>query len=66
MIGGDTWHEWYGQLKELLLKGVQRDGDLAFWEPTLDGNRQLGPLYCTAVYTTILAMPYHYIPLYQR
>jgi hypothetical protein len=66
MVGGDTWQEWYTQIKELLLKKVQREGELAFWEPTLDGNRQLGPLYCTAVYTTILAMPYHYIPLYQR
>ena len=25
-----------------------------------------GPVYCTAVYTMILAMPYHYLPLYQR
>ena len=24
------------------------------------------PVYATAVYTTVLAMPYHYIPLYQR
>ena len=28
--------------------------------------RGVGPVYATAVYTTILAMPYHYIPLYQR
>jgi hypothetical protein len=26
----------------------------------------VGRLYCTAVYVTILAMPYHYLPLYQR
>ena len=25
-----------------------------------------GTTYATAVYATILAMPYHYIPLYQR
>jgi hypothetical protein len=26
----------------------------------------VGPTYATAVYVMILAMPYHYIPLYQR
>ena len=30
------------------------------------GMGGVGPTYSTAVYTMILAMPYHYIPLYQR
>ena len=34
------------------------------------GSRSTGKvgneIYATAVYTMILAMPYHYIPLYQR
>ena len=67
MIGGDTWGKWYAQIKNILLPAVQRDGELAHWEPTLDNGKDgIGPVYCTAVYTTILAMPYHYIPLYQR
>jgi hypothetical protein len=37
---------------------------MVWWEP-FDGQG-VGPVYATAVYTTILAMPYHYIPLYQR
>lgn len=60
MIGGDTWKRWYAEVKEPLLKTVKRNGDEMHW----DGD--VGPVYCTAVHATILAMPYHYIPLYQR
>jgi hypothetical protein len=68
MIGGETWAKWYGQLKDLLLKNVSSlGGDRYYWEPKLDsGSGGVGPVYSTAVYTMILAMPYHYIPLYQR
>ena len=68
MIGGDTWSKWYSQLKDALLKnGTALAGDRYYWEPKLDsGHGGVGPVYCTAVYTMILAMPYHYIPLYQR
>ncbi len=60
MIGGDTWRRWYGDQKEQLLKTVKRRGDEAWWEG------EVGPVYCTAAYATILAMPWHYLPLYQR
>ena len=43
---------------------LKAEGDMTYWEP-FDGQG-VGPVYATAVYTTILAMPYHYIPLYQR
>jgi len=70
MIGGETWREWYGRLKKTLLEDaggkLRQDAasGMTYWEP-LDGQG-VGPVYATAVYTTILAMPYHYIPLYQR
>jgi len=68
MIGGEIWARWYSQLKDLLLKNVSTArGDMFFWEPKLDaGYGGVGPVYCTAVYAMILAMPYHYVPLYQR
>ncbi|HXG46664.1 MAG TPA: prenyltransferase/squalene oxidase repeat-containing protein [Methylomirabilota bacterium] len=67
MIGGDLWRKWYAQMKETLLRAVTVRGDTAYWEPKLDpGNDGVGPVYATAVYTMILAMPYHYLPLYQR
>ena len=68
MIGGESWAKWYAQMKEALLKAVTSvRGDQFYWEPTLDaGHGGVGPVYCTAVYAMILAMPYHYIPLYQR
>jgi prenyltransferase beta subunit len=68
MIGGETWERWYAQLKEILLKNVSGvRGDMVYWEPKLDaGNGGVGPTYVTSVYVMILAMPYHYIPLYQR
>jgi prenyltransferase beta subunit len=68
MIGGETWSRWYARLKEILLKSVTPvRGDQFYWEPKLDaGLGGVGPSYCTAVYAMILAMPYHYVPLYQR
>ena len=65
MIGGDTWRTWYGRIKPLLLQHAKRSGELAYWGTELDGQ-SIGPIYSTSVYTTILAMPYHYMPLYQR
>jgi len=69
MRGGETWQKWYAQLNETLVKRATIRGDTAFWdsaETQLDGGRNVGLIYCTSVYTMILAMPYHYIPLYQR
>ena len=60
MIGGATWTRWYGLMKETLLGSVQRVGDQCYWEG------EVGPVYCTAAHATILAMPWHYLPLYQR
>ena len=56
------------QLKDVLLKNVTPlGGERYYWEPKLDsGHGGVGPVFCTAVYTMILAMPYHYIPIYQR
>ena len=69
MIGGEQWKAWYNKIKTTLLDpAIVPDGDksIAYWNG-LDGNaKPIGPVYSTAVYTAILAMPYHYIPLYQR
>lgn len=68
MIGGKTWATWYDKLKKQLIDNagghLKIEGDMHYWE-NFDGQG-VGPVYATAVYTTILAMPYHYIPLYQR
>lgn len=69
MIGGDTWKKWYDHIREMLSKKVKTsdaDATIAYWEPFEGQGRGVGPVYATAVYTTMLAMPYHYIPLYQR
>jgi len=60
MIGGATWKRWYGVMKDELLRTVRREGDQCHW------LGEVGPVYCTAAHATILAMPWHYIPLYQR
>lgn len=60
MIGGATWKRWYGLMKDALLGTVRREGDQCHWEG------EVGAVYCTATHATILAMPWHYIPLYQR
>lgn len=67
MIGGDTWVRWYELVREKYLKSVNRNGQYAYWGNMGGGGRaDSGPVYQTAVYTTVLAMPYNYLPLYQR
>lgn len=63
MIGGDTWKNWYAKIRNLLIHRVRREGPLTYWEGI---DHMVNSVYATSVYTTILAMPYHYIPLYQR
>lgn len=64
MIGGDTWRHWYPLVRKDLLDAVKKEGDLYHWENR--GGGDVGPVYDTAVASNILAIPYHYLPLYQR
>ena len=64
MIGGDTWRRWYAQMKTRLMSTVLKDGDMSYWDEKR--SQRLGAVYDTSVFITVLAMPYHYIPLYQR
>ena len=66
MVGGETWQKYYTELNAILLKHVSTRGEQAYWDSELDQRKRVGTVYCTAVYTMILAMPYHYVPLYQR
>ncbi|HAM73892.1 MAG TPA: hypothetical protein DCM86_19860 [Verrucomicrobiales bacterium] len=67
MVGGETWAKYYSSIHDVLLQNVSSRGNLSWWEPTLDQGRMgVGQVYSTAVYSMILSMPYHYIPLYQR
>ena len=61
MIGGQTWRTWYELTSKNLLNTVQREGDLAYWK-----GADPGIIFHTAVFVTVLAMPYHFLPLYQR
>ena len=61
MIGGETWQKWYDYMKQVLVPSVIRTGDLCYWR-----ENEVGPVYATACFTSILAMPWHYVPLYQR
>ena len=61
MIGGETWAKWYEYMKQVLVPSVERVGELCSWR-----DNEVGPVYATACYVSILAMPWHYIPLYQR
>jgi hypothetical protein len=65
MIGGKTWENWYAKVKTHLLEQAKPLGDGKYFWPS-GHNGSPGPHWTTAVNTMILAMPYHYIPLYQR
>lgn len=66
MIGGETWRNWYSRVTKILMGFVQHDGSMAYWKPDIDGQNGVSPIFTTAVYVHILAMPYHFLPLYQR
>ncbi len=65
MIGGEAWSKWYPSIRDTLVARAKRQGDMVYWDH-VDGRGDGGQVYATSVYTMILAMPYHYIPLYQR
>ncbi len=68
MRGGKRWEDWYkvaGDLADSEKIKMDQGGKTMYrWEAK--GGNNVGPIYTTAVYTTLLAMPYSYIPLYQR
>lgn len=68
LIGGDRWKSYYETFgQQYLLRHVTTQGDMSYWGQELDGNAKgIGPNWCTAVFTTILSLPYGYLPLYQR
>ncbi|MFN4243435.1 MAG: prenyltransferase/squalene oxidase repeat-containing protein [Tepidisphaerales bacterium] len=65
MIGGDAWTQWYRTVHATLVPQAQRQGEMVFWRP-MEGGNGVNEIFATAVYTTVLAMPYAYLPLYQR
>ena len=67
MVGGKTWKDWYAKIGEVIFGSVnstRKTKGEYYWDSA--GRGGVGPVFTTAVYTMILAMPYHYIPLYQR
>jgi hypothetical protein len=67
MVGGDVWKAWYPRIKSQLLRQVVREGDRVYWDGSIDmGSNGLGPIYATAVYASVLAIPWNYVPIYQR
>ncbi|MBL9134663.1 MAG: terpene cyclase/mutase family protein [Verrucomicrobiales bacterium] len=67
MVGSDAWKFWYPRIRNQLMRQVVREGDKAYWDGSIDmGSNGLGPIYATAVYVGVLAMPWNYVPIYQR
>ncbi len=67
MLGGEAWKFWYPRMRTQLQRQAIREGDRAYWDGSMDmGSNGLGPIYATAVYTAVLAMPWNYVPIYQR
>ena len=65
MMGGEVWAKWYKEVCAIIIPKAIRKGDQVSWT-AIAGSREGGNVYATAAYTMILAMPYHYLPLYQR
>lgn len=68
LMGGDRWKSYYNLFgQQYLLAHVSSQGDLRYWDQSLDPRAKgIGSNWVTAVATTILSLPYGYLPLYQR
>jgi hypothetical protein len=68
LIGGDAWKAYYQTFgRDYLLQHVSTNGDMSHWDESLDPHAKgIGANWCTAVFTTVLSLPYGYLPLYQR
>jgi hypothetical protein len=70
LIGGEQWKTFYQTfVQQYLLQhvSVAPDGQGNYWDQSLDPNAKgIGSNWCTAVFTTVLSLPYGYLPLYQR
>ncbi len=58
-IGGSHGHQFYTALRKDLLTSQGGNGA---WS----GSGSIGPAYSTAMAVTVLAIPYNYLPLYQK
>jgi hypothetical protein len=68
LIGGEKWKNYYQTFgSRYILPHVRTEGDMSHWDSSLDANaKDIGSNWTTAVFTTILSLPYGYLPLYQR
>jgi hypothetical protein len=68
LMGGEKWKTYYESFgRQYLLTHVNTEGDMSYWSDSMDPNAKgIGSNWCTAVFTTILSLPYGYLPLYQR
>jgi hypothetical protein len=68
LMGGDPWKSYYRTFgQQFLMHNVVTEGDMSHWDVSLDPNaKEIGSNWPTAVFTTILSLPYGYLPLYQR
>jgi hypothetical protein len=68
LIGGEKWKTYYQDFgQQYLLPKVTTVGEMSHWAESIDPKAKgIGANWCTAVFTTILSLPYGYLPLYQR
>lgn len=62
-VGGEFAETAERLTSKLLLKDQRRDGS---WHGRSSEERNIGPIYCTALAVLSLSVRYHYLPIYQR
>jgi hypothetical protein len=68
LIGGAQWKTYYQTVGlGFMLQHVETEGGMSHWDASIDPKAKgVGSNWCTAVFTTVLSLPYGYLPLYQR
>jgi squalene cyclase len=62
-VGGRKWEDWYAKTRRKLLARQSPDGHWGSWKGSDDA---VGPEYRTAIAVTVLSVPLHYLPIFQR
>lgn len=67
-VGGSSWEEWNGRIRDILVRSQQRSGhEAGSWVPARSSHDRVGGrLYMTALATCTLEVYYRHMPLYRR
>jgi hypothetical protein len=67
MVGGKDWDEWYPAVRNKIVDAALIEGEFTRWQQgTFNSHHNYSDILLTASFVSTLAIPYGYLPIYQR